>query len=147
MIIVQTAILATTVTRLYQFSNENLDQDLILRLNIQEFLHYKTRNIPSEHLHRMLSLILLATCLLSSNDYFVSSPNETIDYLNNLCSNDHSNPLLITFLLQTRSSNTLYALLNILCPNETDNERTKEAFSHLLMSLSLSYSSNRQKQK
>lgn len=91
---------------------------------------------------------LLATCLLSSKDYFVSSPNETIDYFNNLCSNDRSNPLLITFVLQTRSSNTLYALLNILCTNETDNERSAEQqYSPLLMSLSLSFSSNRQKQK
>ncbi len=90
---------------------------------------------------------VLAQCLLSSNDYFVSSPTETSYYLNNLCSNHRLNPLLITFYLQTRSSNTTYALLNVLLTNDNDKERTQEHFSHLLMSLALSYSSNRQKQK
>ena len=97
--------------------------------------------------HVFVFLIRIATCFLSSNDYVVSSPNETTHYLNNLCSNHHINPLLITFVLQTRSSNTTYAVLNILCTNDNDNETRKELFSDILMSLALSYTSNRQKQK
>lgn len=89
----------------------------------------------------------VANCILSSNDYTVTSSNETSHYLTNLCFNHRFNSLLITFTLEIRSLNTTYALLNILLTNDIDNESTKEQFSNLLMSLALSYSSNRQKQK
>lgn len=126
---IQTAILTSTITRLCNFIQENSEKDLVLRINIDEYLNEQTSN-----------------CILSSNDYTVTSSSETSHYLTNLCFNHRFNSLLITFTLEIRSLNTTYALLNILLTNDIDNESTKEQFSNLLMSLALSYSSNRQKQ-
>lgn len=93
------------------------------------------------------SFFFIANCILSSNDYTVLSSSETSHYLTNLCFNHRFNSLLITFTLENRSLNTTYALLNILLTNDIDNESTKEQFPNLLMSLALSYSSNRQQKQ
>ena len=83
--------------------------------------------------------------LLSSRDSLAYSHNETLQSLNNLCSDHRYNPLLITFHLIYRSTNTNYTLFHILLTNDNDNEIPKEKFSEIFMSLALSFSSNRQK--
>ncbi|CAF1214552.1 unnamed protein product [Adineta steineri] len=127
----QSTVVSSTLTRLYNFVNENQEKDLNLRISVQEFLNSKKFG---------------KKCLVSSDDYLVSSPNETCQYLNELCSNHRFNPLLITFHLINRLSNNNYALLHILLTNDNDNEIGKQQFSDIFMSLALSFSSNRQKQ-
>ncbi|CAF4251696.1 unnamed protein product, partial [Rotaria sp. Silwood2] len=127
----QTTILSSAFIRLDNFINNDQEKDLILRISVQEFLNYKTSE---------------TNYLLSSKDSFISSRNETCQYLNNLCSVHRYNPLLITFHLLYRSTNTNNALFHILFTNDNDNEIGKEQFSDIFMSLALSFSSNRQKQ-
>ncbi|CAF0829659.1 unnamed protein product [Rotaria sordida] len=127
----QTIILSSSFIRLDNFVNNNQDKDLILRISVQKFLNHKTSEI---------------NYLLSTKDSLVSSQNETCQYLNNLCSNHRYNPLLITFHLIYRSTNTNQAQFHILFTNDNDNEIGNEQFSDIFMSLALSFSSNRQKQ-
>ncbi len=83
--------------------------------------------------------------LLLPSDYSVTCPIQTIEYLNHFCSEHQSYPLLITFHLINRVSNNNCVQLNILSTNDNDDE-SHEELSNLLMSLSLSLPSNRQKQ-
>jgi hypothetical protein len=83
--------------------------------------------------------IRLAKLLLLPSDHPISCPHQTSQYLDRLCSNHQSYPLLITFHLINRSSNLNCAQLHILSTNDNDDETTE--FSNILMS-----SSNRQKQ-
>ncbi|CAF4667757.1 unnamed protein product, partial [Rotaria sp. Silwood2] len=89
--------------------------------------------------------------LLLTSDYSVTCPIQTFQYINNLCSDHKSYPLLITFHLVNRSLNNNCVQFHILSTNNNDVETTtninsQEEFSNLLMSLSLSLSSSRQKQ-
>ena len=151
---IQTAILTSTITRLCNFIQDKSDKDLILRINVDEYLNDQTcKWILFSKKERKTKKTLIfffsfvANCILSSNDYTVLSSSETSHYLTNLCFNHRFNSLLITFTLENRSLNTTYALLNILLTNDIDNESTKEQFPNLLMSLALSYSSNRQQKQ
>ncbi len=142
----QASVVSSSLTRLYNFVNEDQEKDLSLRINIQEYLNNKSsgRKSKSKKNDSLTFSILIANCLLSSIDYFVSSPTESLQYLTTIFSNHRFNPLLITFHLKSHTLNTTYPLFHILFTN--DNETTKEHFSDIFMSLALSFSSNRQKQ-
>ncbi|CAF3430792.1 unnamed protein product [Rotaria sp. Silwood1] len=127
----QTIVLLSAFIRLDNFINNDQEKDLILRISVQEFLNQE---------------ISEKNYLLSLKDPSISSRNETCQYLNNLCSNHRYNPLLITFHLIYRSTNTNKVLFHILFTNDNDSEIAKEQFSDIFMSLALSFSSNRQKQ-
>ena len=85
-------------------------------------------------------------CLLSTDEVTGACASETYQYLNNLCCDHRINPLLITFRVLSRSSNTNYGSLRILLTNHSDSEIGKQQFSDLFMSLALTFSSNRPKQ-
>ncbi|CAF3254800.1 unnamed protein product, partial [Rotaria sp. Silwood2] len=109
--------------------------------SIQEFSNEITKNI----------LTSCGKSLLLTSDYSVTCPIQTFQYINNLCSDHKSYPLLITFHLVNRSLNNNCVQFHILSTNNNDVETTtninsQEEFSNLLMSLSLSLSSSRQKQ-
>ncbi len=101
----------------------------------------------SLHLLRSISSFRIGNSLLFPSDYLVTCPIETSEYLQRLCSNHQSYPLLITFHLINRSLNIPCVQLHLLSTNDNHDETTsQEEFSNLLMSLSLSLPSNRQKQ-
>ncbi|UJR09080.1 hypothetical protein I4U23_013327 [Adineta vaga] len=128
----QTTLISLTLIALHRFINEQ-NKSLLLRVSIQEF--------PSDNLTARGKFILLPS------DYSIVCPIETSDYLKQLCIDHQSYPLLITFHLINRSSNKHCVQLHILSTNDNYAERANlEEFSNLLMSLSLSLPSNRQKQ-
>ncbi|CAM4876412.1 unnamed protein product [Rotaria socialis] len=126
----QTTILSSTFIRLETLVNRDQDKNLTLRISAQEYLNPKSSEINH---------------LLSSRDSLAYSRNETLQSLNNLCSDHRYNPLLITFHLIYRSTNTNFTRFHILLTNDSDNAIQKEKFSEIFMSLALSLSSNRQK--
>ncbi|CAM4765474.1 unnamed protein product [Rotaria magnacalcarata] len=126
----QTTILSSTLIRLETLVNRDQDKNLTLRISAQEYLNHKSPEINH---------------LLSSRDSLAYSRNETLQSLNKLCSDHRHNPLLITFHLIYRSTNTDYTRFHILLTNDNDNEIQKEKFSEIFTSLALSVSSNRQK--
>ncbi len=90
---------------------------------------------------------VLAKSNLLPSDYSVTCPIQTSEYLHRFCSNHQLYPLLITFHLINRLSNNLCVQLHLLSTNDNYDETTnQENFSNLLMSLSLSLPSTRQKQ-
>jgi hypothetical protein len=130
---VQNTLISLTLTHLYRFVTEQ-NKNLILRITIQEF--------SSENFFQ------IAKPLFIPSDYYsVICPIQTIEHLHHICSNHQSYPLLITFHLINRSSNINCVQFHILSTNDNNDETTnQDKFSNLLMSLSLSLPSNRQKQ-
>ncbi|CAF4336723.1 unnamed protein product [Rotaria sp. Silwood2] len=136
----QSTLISLTLNHLYYFVNEQ-NKNINLRISIQEFSNEITKNI----------LTSCGKSLLLTSDYSVTCPIQTFQYINNLCSDHKSYPLLITFHLVNRSLNNNCVQFHILSTNNNDDETTtninsQEEFSNLLMSLSLSLSSSRQKQ-
>ncbi|CAF3316641.1 unnamed protein product [Rotaria sp. Silwood2] len=136
----QSTLISLTLNHLYYFVNEQ-NKNINLRISIQEFSNEITKNI----------LTSCGKSLLLTSDYSVTCPIQTFQYINNLCSDHKSYPLLITFHLINRSLNNNCVQFHILSTNNNDVETTtninsQEEFSNLLMSLSLSLSSSRQKQ-
>ncbi len=43
---IQTTLISSTLTRLYNFVNEDQEKDLIIRLNVQQFSNNKTCKYP-----------------------------------------------------------------------------------------------------
>ncbi|CAF0918183.1 unnamed protein product, partial [Adineta ricciae] len=124
----QTTLISLTLTSLHRFTVEQ-DQNLILRVSIQEF--------ASDNLTSRGKFVILPS------DY----STETFDQLKQSCLDHQSCPLLITFHLLNRLSNKQCVQLHLLSTNDKHPESTNlEEFSNLLLSLSLSLPSNRQKQ-
>ncbi len=138
-----------TLTRLHCFVNEQ-NKNLIFRITIQEFSSETTRGkyIFRCPFFNLFDMFRLAKSILLPSDYPVTCPIQTSEYLHRLCSNHQSYPLLITFHLINRSSNNSSVQLHLLSTNDNHDETTtnQEKFSNLLMSLSLSLPSIRQKQ-
>ncbi|CAF1162762.1 unnamed protein product [Rotaria sordida] len=138
----QNTLISLTLNHLYCFVNEQ-NKNLSLRISIQEFSNEITKNILTSR----------GKSLLLTSDYSVTCPIQTFQYINHLCTEHKSFPLLITFYLINISSNNNFVQFHILSTNDNDDETTKttnnnsqDEFSNLLMSLSLSLPSSRQKQ-
>jgi len=147
-----------TLSHLHCFVTEQ-NKNFILRVSIQEFSGEKPQDILTSRGKKYSSSIKfnphsfpkkIGKFLLLPSDYSIACPIQTSEYLNHLCSNHQSYPLLITFHLINRLSNKNSVQLHILSTNDNDNEKktpnNQEEFTNLLMSLSLSLPSNRQKQ-
>ncbi|CAF3736376.1 unnamed protein product [Rotaria sp. Silwood1] len=142
----QYTLISLALNHLYCFVNEEKNKNLSLRISIQEFSSEITKNILTSR----------GKSLLLASDYSVTCPSQTLQYINRLCLDHKSFPLLITFHLINRLSNNNCVQFHILSTNDNDDETTnnnnnnnhnsQEEFSNLLMSLSLSLPSSRQKQ-
>lgn len=127
---IQNTLLSLTLTSLYRFITDE-NKNFILRLTIQEF--------SSENLH------ITKPLFLPSDYYSVRCPKQTLEYLREFSSNYQLSPLLITFHLINRLSSHHSFQFHLLSTNNNNetNYFQEEFLNHLM---SLSFSSNRQKQ-
>ncbi|CAF1068218.1 unnamed protein product [Adineta steineri] len=137
----QNTLISLTLAHLHSFVKDKT-KIFALRISIQEFSCEKPEDI----------LTTKGKFLLLPSDYTTSCPIQTTEYINKIYLDHQSYPILITFHLINRLSNKTCVQLHILSTNDNNNDDEKkspnnqEEFSNLLMSLSLSIPSNRQKQ-
>ncbi|CAM2703761.1 unnamed protein product [Rotaria socialis] len=142
----QSTLISLALNHLYYFVTEQ-NTNLSLQISIEEFSSETTKTILTSR----------GKSLLLTSDYSVTCPIQTFQYINHICSNHKSFPLLITFHLINRLSNINCVQLHLLATNDDNDDETRttnnnnnnnsqEEFSNLLMSLALALPSNRQKQ-